>query len=75
MRQEYNEHFFGGKAPITETFFDSWWTLIKCDGLQNIESVLKRVRTDDFDAICQQLSAPMTSRLRELRNTTSENGE
>jgi hypothetical protein len=23
MRQEYNEHFFGGKAPITDTFFDS----------------------------------------------------
>ena len=72
MRQEYNEHFFGGNAPITQAFFDTWWTLVKSDAPQSVESVLRRIQSDDFDYVSRQFSEPMPSRLQELRNKNSE---
>ncbi|MEO9592528.1 hypothetical protein [Rhodopirellula bahusiensis] len=63
MRQEYNEHFFGGNAPLTADFFDQWWTLTKTDAAQDVSDVVARIRPDDFSTICSQFLEEMVTRL------------
>ncbi len=43
LQSEYSHNFFQGNAPITVSFFDRWWLLRKCDAVEHVATIAKRL--------------------------------